>query len=60
MAHAVKRTSPTGGPFRGKCIKCGQEDLRMSAALDDCPADDIMSDGAALVDLIRNGKETGK
>jgi hypothetical protein len=37
-------------------MKCGQEDLPMSAALVDCPADNIMSDEAALLDLIPNGK----
>ena len=56
MTHAIERTNPTGVPFRGKCMKCGQEDLPMSAALVDCPADNIMSDEAALLDLIPNGK----
>lgn len=25
--HALVRTSPKGGPFIGRCMKCGKEDL---------------------------------
>lgn len=52
MSHALERTNPKGQPFVGYCIKCGAQGLRMSAALDPCPADDLMSDEAALVELI--------
>lgn len=52
MSHAVIRTSPKGGPFIGQCSKCGQGGLRMSAALEDCPADTLVSDEKALLDIL--------
>lgn len=52
--HALERTSPRGKgqKFIGRCIKCGEEGLPMSAALHDCPADVVESDAAALLRLI--------
>lgn len=35
--HALERTSPKGGPFLGKCWKCGATDLPASAIMDECP-----------------------
>ncbi|MEC9434637.1 MAG: hypothetical protein VYD87_17160 [Pseudomonadota bacterium] len=52
MSHALTRTNPTGRPFVGRCIKCGQEGLRMTAVAEDCPADHIMSDEAALFSVL--------
>ena len=52
MTHAVIRTSPKGGPFKGRCQKCGEEDLGMGAALDDGPADVVVSDQRALLDIL--------
>ena len=52
MTHAVKRTSVMGTPFRGKCIKCGKEDLGLSGALEDCPADELVSDQEALLSIL--------
>lgn len=52
MSHALERTSPTGQPFVGHCIKCGAENLGMVGALQDCPADAIVSDEEALLHLI--------
>lgn len=49
MTHSLKRTSPFGGPFVGICIKCGEPDLGMGAALEPCKADAIMSDEQALL-----------
>jgi hypothetical protein len=57
MSHAVYRTSPMGTKFLGRCIKCGQENLGLSAPLEDCPADNLISDEAALLALIE--KPTG-
>jgi hypothetical protein len=34
--HALVRTSPTGGPFIGRCIQCGREGLKMGDALEYC------------------------
>ena len=52
MSHAIERTSPKGQAFIGKCMKCGKEDLPMIAATQDCPADALVSDEAALLDII--------
>jgi hypothetical protein len=52
MAHALIRTNRTGQPFRGRCIKCGAVDMRMSEGAADCPADDIMSDKDALFHIL--------
>lgn len=53
MTHALERTSPRGGPFIGRCIKCGAKDLGMVAALKDCPADTLVSNEAAFIQAIR-------
>lgn len=34
--HGLERTSPKGGPFLGRCIYCGRQNLPMSAALKAC------------------------
>ena len=52
MTHAIKRTSRKGLPFVGRCIKCGEEELPMKAAQQQCPADAIMSDGQALMEIL--------
>lgn len=54
MSHALVRTSPTGKgmKFIGRCIKCGSVGLGMSAALEDCPADSLVSDEQALLDIL--------
>ena len=52
MTHAIKRTSRKGLPFVGQCIKCGEEGLPMKAAQQPCPADAIMSDEQALIEIL--------
>ena len=52
MSHAITRTSPFGGPFIGRCIKCGAEGLGVGAPLEDCPADGIVSDERVLMDML--------
>lgn len=39
--HALVRTSPKGGPFIGACMKCGMENLPITATGKPCvnPAD---------------------
>ena len=58
MAHAIVRTSPTGKGqrFAGYCTKCGKRGLGLSGALEDCPADEVVSDAKALVDIIEGPK----
>lgn len=63
MTHAITRTSPKGGPFIGKCIKCGQEGLGLGSPLEACPADGIVSNEQALFNLIDGkfeAREPGK
>ena len=54
MTHSLTRTSPKGQgeKFIGRCIKCGLEGLGVGAALEDCPADCVMSDEAALLAVL--------
>lgn len=56
MSHALERISPKGTPFVGKCMKCGRDGLRMGDALKDCPADEVMSDEAALLRALKGGE----
>ncbi len=59
MSHAIERTSPRGEgqPFIGRCTKCGCEGLRMGDALKPCPADEVVSDEAALLSLLDGPSE---
>jgi len=59
MTHAITRTSPKGGPFIGRCIKCGQEGLGMGAPLEPCPMDAVVSDEQALLDCLERDAEAG-
>ena len=57
MTHAIERTSPKGGPFRGTCRKCGARDLGTGAALEACPSDGVVSDEQILLDMIAGPSE---
>lgn len=35
--HSLERTSPKGGLFVGRCVKCGKTDLPSSAVHEECP-----------------------
>lgn len=61
MTHAIERTSPTGPgqKFVGKCVKCGQDGLRLSDGTKDCLADEIMSDEAALLHILDKETDNG-
>lgn len=38
MRHNAERTSPMGGPFKGKCVLCGKPDLTPEQVRDEeCP-----------------------
>lgn len=52
--HALERTSPKGGPFVGRCTKCGMTGLQMSAVLEPCENLRGMSEDDALM-LAING-----
>lgn len=59
MSHAIIRTSEKGPgqKFIGRCNKCGQEGLTLGDALEPCPMDSVVSDAAALCDIIDQRKE---
>ncbi len=59
MTHTLERTSPKGPDqrFIGRCTKCGAEGLRLTHALVPCPADDVVSDEAALIEIIKGGSD---
>ena len=54
MSHALIRTSPKGKgqKFVGICVKCGEPDLPFEAAHEPCPHDTIVSDAAALTQIL--------
>jgi hypothetical protein len=61
MSHAITRTSPKGPgqKFVGRCAKCGREGLAVSAALEDCPADMLLSDEGALLEILATPGDQG-
>ena len=53
MTHAITRTNPLGvTPAVGRCTKCGAEGLSFADALVECPADELVSNEQALIDLL--------
>lgn len=54
MSHALERTSPKGKgqKFVGRCIKCGKENLTFSDLQEICPAEGLVSDQQALLDIL--------
>ncbi len=55
MSHSLIRTSRKGPgqKFVGTCIKCGKPDLPFEAAHEPCPHDAIVSDAAALTQILK-------
>ena len=49
MSHALERTSPKGGPFIGRCTKCGREGIPLKEMHGHCPNPGNLSD----VDTLR-------
>jgi hypothetical protein len=50
--HALERTSPKGGPFIGRCTKCGMTGLRISAVQEPCENLRGISEDDALIGAI--------
>lgn len=48
MAHSLERTSPKGGPFIGRCTKCGATDIPLGRMHEHCVNPANISDGEAL------------
>jgi len=51
MTHGLERTSLKGGPFLGRCIYCGLENLSPRAALDLCAK--APAQGQQVLDAIK-------
>lgn len=58
MTHGLERTSPKGGPFLGRCVYCGKENLPPSAALEAC--DKAPSQDQQILDAIDRPKGDGR
>lgn len=56
MSHALTRTSPKGGPFIGRCTKCGRENISLGEMHGDCPNPANITDDDALLHAIKGGK----
>ena len=52
MRHALRRTSPKGGPFVGACMNCGRDGLSL-ADRSDCPNPAGFSQSETLLRAIR-------
>lgn len=48
MAHSLERTSPKGGPFIGRCTKCGAENIPLSQMHEHCVNPANITDAEAL------------
>lgn len=54
MSHALTRTSPKGGSFIGKCIKCGIEDIPLSKIHEECVNPSGLSNTDSLMIMIKS------
>lgn len=50
--HSLRRTSPKGEPFIGRCVHCGTENLPMSAVFDPCENPRGVTEDQALIEAI--------
>ena len=51
--HALRRTSPKGGPFYGVCTQCGQSGLSLAdMATEECPNQRSVTRDEALIEAI--------
>lgn len=52
MSHALERTSPKGGPFIGRCMKCGLTEIPLTKMHEPCPNPANFSNGEVLLRAI--------
>lgn len=52
--HALRRTSPKGGPFVGVCTRCGKENVTLDQIAEECPNIRGISSDDALIELIKD------
>lgn len=57
--HALRRTSPKGGPFLGTCLKCGQENLPAAAIGKPCANPANLTQDEALIIAIEGTSHDG-
>lgn len=55
MSHALKRTSPKGGPFIGTCAKCGVRDIPLDRMREECANPAGVSDDTTLLWALKGG-----
>jgi hypothetical protein len=51
--HALRRTSPKGGPFIGTCYRCAITGLSSGAALEPCSNPSGMSNDDAILEALK-------
>lgn len=52
--HALRRTSPKGGPFVGTCYRCGMTGLSSGAALEPCANTAGMSNDDTVLEAMQD------
>ncbi len=57
--HALRRTSPKGGPFIGTCMKCGTADLPLSQMHKFCTNPANLSADETLLLALRDSDGSG-
>jgi hypothetical protein len=57
QVHALMRTSPKGGPFVGTCMKCGTENIPLSAARQECQNPINLTADETLILAIGGGRQ---
>lgn len=55
--HSLERTSPKGGPFIGRCVKCGKTDLPGAAVFEECPNPSGRTATQDVINAIKGNKE---
>jgi hypothetical protein len=50
--HSLERTSPKGGKFIGRCVKCGKTDLPSSACFEECPNPSGITSDQSVINAI--------
>lgn len=56
MSHALTRTSPKGGPFIGRCMNCGRENMTLDQAMtQECPNPAGFTQDETLIRAIEGG-----
>lgn len=52
--HSLRRTSPKPGPFIGRCVNCGKENLPAAAVFEDCQNPSRVGQSQSVLDAIED------